>query len=72
MEIKWIDRQYHIHNNAAVEHQDLKMYFNTGQFPSLSFSGPHYKPRGSRGLRKHYHLHLDPKTNLMGRSIIFF
>ena len=27
----------------------------------MPFCGPHPKPRGSRGLINHYHLHFDPK-----------
>ena len=37
------------------------MYCNKNQFPALLFCGPHYKPRGARGLSKHYHLRFDPK-----------
>ena len=33
MEIKWTDRWYHVQDNADVEHQDVKMYCNTSQFP---------------------------------------
>ena len=36
----WIDRQYHVQDNAAIKHQDMKMYFNTSKFPELSFCGP--------------------------------
>ena len=61
MEIKWTDRQYHVQGNSAVAHQDVKMYCNTNQFPSLPFCGPHSKPHGARGLSKHYHLRFDPK-----------
>ena len=63
MEIKWTDRQYHVQDNAAVELKDLRMYCNTNQLPELSFSGPHSKPHGARGLSKHYHLLFD--TNLV-------
>ena len=37
------------------------MYCDTKQFPELPFFVPHPKPRGSRGLSKHYHLRFDPK-----------
>ena len=37
------------------------MYCDTNQLPALTFCGPHRKPRGSRGLSKHYHLRFDPK-----------
>ena len=63
-EIKWIDRQYHVQNNDDVEHQDLKIYCNTNQFPELSFCGPHSKPNGARGMSKHYHLRFDPKLGM--------
>ena len=64
MEIKWIDRQYHIQDNSAVELKDVKMYCNTNQFPELSFSVPHSKPHGARGLSKHYHLRFGPKLGM--------
>ena len=61
MERKWIDRQYHVQDNADVSHQDVIMYCNTNQFPASSFCGTHYKPHGARVLSKHYHLRFDPK-----------
>ena len=70
MERKWIDRQYHVQDNADVEHQDVKMYCNTNQFPASSFCGPYLKPHGARGLSKHYHLHFDKKIG-MGIYSIF-
>ena len=39
----------------------MKIYCNTHQFPALTFCGPHYRPRGVRGLIKHCHLYFDPK-----------
>ena len=60
-ERKFTDRQYHVQDNANVELKYVKPYCNTNQFPELSFSGPHSKPHGSRGLGKHYHLSFDPK-----------
>ena len=39
----------------------MKIYFNTNQFPSLPFCGPHPKPHGARGSSKHYHFRFDPK-----------
>ena len=32
-ERKWTDRQYHVQDNADVEHQDVKMYCKTSHFP---------------------------------------
>ena len=61
MDIKWIYRQYHIQDNADVEHKDVRMYCNTNQFPSLPFCGPNSKPHGARGLSKHHHLRFDTK-----------
>ena len=49
MERKWTEREYHVQDNADVEHKDVKTYCNTNQFPELSFSGPHSKPRDARG-----------------------
>ena len=37
------------------------MYSDTNQFPALPFCGPHPKPRGARGLSKHYNLRFDPE-----------
>ena len=58
---KWTDRDYHVQYNADVSHKDVKMYCDTNQFPALPLCGPHPKPRGARGLSKHYHLLFDPK-----------
>ena len=64
MERKWTDRQYHVQDNSDVEHKDVKNYCNTNQFPELSFSGPHSKPHGARGLSNHYNLRFDPKLGM--------
>ena len=69
-ERKWKDRQYHVQDNADVELKDFKIYCNTNQFPLLSFSGPHSKPHGARGLSKHYHLRFDPKIGIGVCAII--
>ena len=58
---KWIDRQYHVQYNTNVAHKNVIMYCSTKQFSELPFCGPHYKPHGSRGMNKHYHLYFDPK-----------
>ena len=63
MEIKWTDRQYHVHYNADIEHQDVRMYCNTNQFPALTFCGPYSKLHGARGLIKHYHFCFYPKIS---------
>ena len=42
------------------------MYFDTNQFPSLAFCGPHPKPHGERESSKHYYLSFDLK---LGRGI---
>ena len=52
-EIKWTDRQYHVQDNSSIEHQDVRMYCNTIQFPELSFCGPYSKPHGAKGLSKY-------------------
>ena len=64
MERKWTYSQYHVQDNAAVEHQDVRMYCNTGQLPELSFCGPHFKLHGAKGLSKNYHLRFDPKLGM--------
>ena len=61
MERKWTGRKYHVQDNTAVELKDVKIYFNTNQFPALPFCGPHSKPHGSRGLSKHYNFRFYPK-----------
>ena len=61
MERKWIDRQYHVQDNADVAQKYVKKYCNTNQRPVLPFCGTHSKPHGARGLSKHYHLRFDPK-----------
>ena len=64
MKRKRIERKYHVQDNASVELKDVKMYCNKNQFPALPFCGPHYKPHGTRGLGKHYHLRFDPKLSI--------
>ena len=57
----WTDIQYHVQDHFDVAHNDVKIYCDTNQFPALPLCGPHPKPRGARGLSKHYHLRFDPK-----------
>ena len=64
MNRKWIERKYHVQDNADVELKDVRMYCNTNQFPTLPFCGPHSKPHGARGLGKHYHLRFDPRLGM--------
>ena len=40
---KWTDREYHVQNNADVEHKNVKIHCNTNQFPELPFCVPHPK-----------------------------
>ena len=61
MEIKCIDRQYHVQDNYDVAHTYVRIYCNENQFHALPFYGPHSKSRGARELSKHYHLHFYPK-----------
>ena len=56
---KFIEREYHVQDNADVAHKNVKIYCNKNQFPSLPFCGPHPKPHGARGLRNNYHLRSD-------------
>ena len=70
MERKWTDRQYHVQDNAYVAHQDVIMYCNTNKSPTLTFSVPHSKPHGARGLSKHYHLRFYPKLDNGACAII--
>ena len=39
----------------------VTMSCTTTKSPALPFSGPHVKPHGVQGLRKNYHINLDPK-----------
>ena len=48
-------------NNEYVEHQDVKMYCATNQFPELMFLWPHNNPHDVRRLGKHYFMPFDPK-----------
>ena len=61
MERKWTEIEYHVQDNANFELKDVKVYWNTNQFPELSFAGPHSKPHGTKVLSKHYHLRFDPQ-----------
>ena len=69
MELKWIERKYHVQDNASVELKYVKMYCNTNKFPALPFCGPHSKPHGARGIGKHYHFRFYPKHG-MGKYAI--
>ena len=64
MERKWTDRQYHVQDNADVEHKYVKMYCNRNQFQELSFCGPYSKPHGARGLSNNYNFLFDPKLGM--------
>ena len=62
---KWIDREYHVQDNADAELKDVKMYCNKNQLPELPFCGPTSKHHGARGLSKHYNLRFDPKPGML-------
>ena len=64
MELKWIERKYHVQDNASVELKYVKMHCNKNQLPALPFCGQNSKPHGARGLSKHYHLSFDPKLGM--------
>ena len=36
---KWIDREYHVQDNADVAQKDVKMYCDTNQLPALPLCG---------------------------------
>ena len=55
------NREYHVQKNEYVEHQYIKFYCTTNQFPLLPFCGPHNKAHVVRGLSKHYHMCFDTK-----------
>ena len=66
---KCTERKSHIQDNVLVELKDVKMYCKTNQFPALPLCGTHSKPRGARGMGKHYHLRFYPKL-VMGECAI--
>ena len=47
---KLTDRKYHVQDNADIAHKYVKIYCDTNQFPTLTFCGPHPKPRRERGV----------------------
>ena len=57
----WKEREYSFHNDSDFAHKCVKMFYNTNQFPSLPFCGPHTKLHCVRGLGKHYHMVFDQK-----------
>ena len=57
----WKNRDYHVQNNEDVEHQDVKMYCTTNQFPELKFSFTHKKSHGSRRLVNRCNMRFYPK-----------
>ena len=50
-------REYHGQHNKDVEHQEMKIYSATNQFPELNYLGTHNKPQYVHRLGKHYHMH---------------
>ena len=58
---KWTNREYHVQQNKDVEHQDVKIYCATNQFPELKFLCPNNKKHGVRGLGNNYHMRFDTK-----------
>ena len=56
---KLIERENHVQEDSDVVQKYVKMFCNTNQCPSLPFCGPHTKPHGVRGTRKHYHMLFD-------------
>ena len=55
------DSGYHVKDIKDVSHIIVKISYATTPFSALSFCGLHAKPRGVKGLSKHYHLRIDPK-----------
>ena len=58
---KWTKREYHVQHNKDVDHQDVKTYCATNQFPEVQFLGPHNKPYGVCVLNNHQHMRFDTK-----------
>ena len=55
------DCKYHVQERKYVSHTTMKISYATTQFTEFLFCGINAKPHGVRGLRKHYHIRLDPK-----------
>ena len=47
--------------DADVLLKDVKMVFDTNQFSSLKFCGPHTNPHGVRRLNKNFYMLFDTK-----------
>ena len=58
---KLTGREYHVQYGPDVSHREVKIYFNTNQFPTLPFCGPHPNRYSDKVLSKHYCLRFDPK-----------
>ena len=56
---KCTERDYPVQDIKCVPLVSVKMSCATTKFPEFPFCGPHVKPHGLQGLRKHYHLRLD-------------
>ena len=63
------NRDYHVQHNKYVDHQDVKVYCATNQFPEMQFLGTRNKPHGVCRLGKHYHMRFDPKLGHVRCSI---
>ena len=59
---KWTDRDYHVKDNKYVQQKSVNLSCASMKFHALSFCVPHATPHGVRGLSKHHHLRLDPKS----------
>ena len=46
------NREYHVQKNEDIEHQYVKVYCTTNQFPPLKICGPHNEQHGVNGLSK--------------------
>ena len=61
IEWKWIESEYYMQEDDAVANKYVNMFFNTTQFPLLTFCGPQVKPNGVWWLSKNYHIRLYQK-----------
>ena len=53
---KWTEHAYHVQDRNNVTKKSVEISCAITYFPAFPFCGPHIKPHGVRGLRKHYHL----------------
>ena len=62
--VKWTkvgNIEYRVQNNEDVEHQYVKMYFNTNKFRIMPLCGQHNKPHDESWFSNYYSMCFNPK-----------